>query len=268
MIEVIVPVHNAYDALCLCLDALHASIPDNQPVTVVDDASSDPRIRPLLVQYAKRPATQVIFLDQNQGFVRTVNQAMAASEQDVLLLNSDAIVTRGWLQRIERCAASDPAIATITPFSNNAEICSFPLFCVANPVPKDPENIARLMGRVGQPTYPELPTAVGFCMYIRRTVLNQLGLFDAETFGMGYGEENDFCMRVRNAGYRNVLCDDAYVVHLGNQSFAELGLKPGGENLRRLLLRYPHYNALIAEFIERDPIRARRDQLIRVLERT
>ena len=98
-------------------------------------------------------------------------------------------------------------------------------------------------------------------MYIRRAALDALGGFDAATFGRGYGEENDFCLRAAAHGWRNVLCDDAYVVHVGGQSFAPLGEKPGGENLARLVARYPRYNALVADFIARDPLAAIRKRI-------
>jgi hypothetical protein len=65
-----------------------------------------------------------------------------------------------------------------------------------------------------------------------------------------------------------VLCDDAYVVHVGGASFAPVGLAPGGENLRRLLARYPRYNALIADFIARDPLAPRRARIAAVLAAT
>jgi len=103
-----------------------------------------------------------------------------------------------------------------------------------------------------------LPTAVGFCMLIRRAALNALGDFDRATFGRGYGEENDFCMRAAAHGWRNVLADDCYVVHAGGGSFAPLGLKPNGDNLARLLARYPHYSAQVAKFIAADPLAERR----------
>jgi GT2 family glycosyltransferase len=265
-IEIIVPVYNAHDPLAICLKSLFANLEAGHPVQIVDDASTDSRIQPLLAAYADRPGVSIHNQATNLGFVRTVNQAMQRSPHHVLLLNSDTIVTDGWLERIEYCAASDPHIATITPFSNNAEICSFPNFCEPNPPPADPDHLARVFRQTGKPEYLDLPTAVGFCMFIRRQALDELGAFDAETFGQGYGEENDFCLRAHAAGWRNVLCDDAFVVHLGRQSFADLGLEPGGENLARLLLRYPHYNELVADFIRRDPIKTRRDQLIKAVE--
>jgi len=266
VIEVIVPVFNAAEDLAACLEALFGTLESGHPVHLVDDASTDARVAPVLDRWASRPGVAIHRQQDNAGFVRTVNRAMARSAHDVVLLNSDTIPTAPWLERIEACAASDPRIATATPFSNNAEICSLPEFCIANPPPPDPEFVARIIAGTGRPTYPDLPTAVGFCMFIRRACLEAIGDFDAETFGRGYGEENDFCRRAAAAGWRNVLCDDAYVVHLGGRSFAATGHRPGGENLRRLVERYPDYEERVADFIRRDPIASRREALVAALE--
>ncbi|HVF35721.1 MAG TPA: glycosyltransferase [Candidatus Saccharimonadia bacterium] len=258
-VEVVVPIHGGATVLRSCLDSLARTLGQDVPVQLVDDASQDPAIDRLLAEFAARHrVTRTIVHERNLGFVRSVDDAMKRSKGDVVLLNSDTVVTPGWLERLVACAASDARIATITPFSNNAEICSFPLFCFANPVPADADAIARAAVAAGAPGYPELPTAVGFCMYVRRAALDAVGGFDAATFGRGYGEENDFCLRAAAHGWRNVLCDDAYVVHVGGQSFAPLGERPGGENLARLIARYPRYNAQVAEFIARDPLAARR----------
>jgi len=258
-VEVVVPIHGGASVLRGCLDSLARTLADDVGVQLVDDASRDAAIDRLLAEFAGRHrATRIIVHDRNVGFVRSVDDAMRRSAGDVVLLNSDTVVTPGWLDRLLVCAASDARIATITPFSNNAEICSFPLFCVANPVPEDADAVARAVGASGPPAYPDLPTAVGFCMFVRRAALDAVGGFDAATFGRGYGEENDFCLRAAAHGWRNVLCDDAYVAHVGGQSFAPLGEHPGGENLARLLARYPRYNAQVAEFIARDPLASRR----------
>jgi GT2 family glycosyltransferase len=101
---------------------------------------------------------------------------------------------------------------------------------------------------------------------VRRAALDAIGHFDQATFGRGYGEENDFCLRAAAHGWRNVLCDDAFVAHRGGASFAPEGHAPGGENLARLNARYPGYNALIAEFILRDPLKPLRERLARRLQ--
>lgn len=259
-IEVIIPVFNAAVVLKDCLNALVERLPEWATVQIVDDASTETEISSLLAEHllVSDPRTRMIRNDRNLGFVESVNRAVERAAGDVVLLNSDTIVTHGWLERMATCAASDATIATITPFSNNAEICSLPEFCRINPVPVDPDAVARAAAAAGPPAYPALPTGVGFCMFIRRTAWDVLGGFDAATFGRGYGEENDWCFRVAERGWRHVLCDDAYVVHVGGASFADTGHRPGGEQLTRLLARYPHYNSVIAEFIARDPIAGRR----------
>jgi hypothetical protein len=102
-------------------------------------------------------------------------------------------------------------------------------------------------------------------MAVSRKALDTLGLFDEKIFGMGYGEENDFSMRAQQAGLRNVLCDDVYVVHLGGRSFGPLGLKPDESTMQRLLGLHPQYLQQIQEFISTDPLSVRREQLIRAL---
>jgi GT2 family glycosyltransferase len=260
----IIPVYNALSALKRCLDSLARHAHGAVELLLIDDASPDPAIAELLLNLPELPAPHRILRNTcNLGFVGSVNRGIAETTGDVLLLNSDTVVTEGWLARIETCAASDPRIASITPWSNNAEICSIPGFCRANPEPADPDAVARAIAAGGDPHYPELPTGVGFCFWLRRAALIQLGGFDQATFGRGYGEENDWCRRAARHGWRNVLCDDAYVVHQGGQSFAAEGHQPGGENLRRLSVRYPDYERLVAEFIAADPLVARRQTLIK-----
>ncbi len=262
---VIVPVHNALEALDACLASLDRTLPPGAAVLLADDASPDPRIAPLLDGWAGRTrlAARVVRRPRNLGFPGNCNAAFAETgDSDVVLLNSDTVATPGWLAQLARCAAADPRIATATPWSNNAEICSFPRFCEDNPAPSDADAGAIADAAASLPgEYPDLPTGVGFCLFIRRAALRQLGGFDADTFGRGYGEENDFCLRVAAMGWRNVLCDTAYVVHQGGASFAPLDLAPNGDNLARLLARWPDYNERVARFIMADPLRPLRQRL-------
>lgn len=236
-------------------------------MVVIDDASTDSRIVPLLNAAVAAGGAGWRFERQgdNRGFVATANRGMQLTAGDVVLLNSDTEVTPGWLERIGACLSADPRIATCTPWSNNGEIVSIPRFCSNNPVPAAPDEIgnalARAVARRGGPTYPELPTAVGFCMGISRRAIDAVGLFDAERFGRGYGEENDFSLRARAAGFRNVLCDDVFVVHHGGRSFGPLGLEPDEGSMQRLLARHPGYREEVRAFIEADPLAALREAL-------
>jgi GT2 family glycosyltransferase len=266
---IIVPIFNAFDFLEPCLDSILRTIPVDADVLLINDASTDDRVRPLLEAWTSRAPGRfkLINNEQNQGFVGTVNSGMASTESDVVLLNSDTEVTPGWLQGLARCLDSDLSIATATPWSNNGEIVSFPQFCRSNPPPDDPDNFAATIANCGSANYPDMPTAVGFCMAISRRALDRVGDFDEATFGRGYGEENDFCQRVEKAGMRNVLCDDAYVIHHGGASFNPLGLRPDENSMQRLLGKHPDYQQKVAEFIMRDPLCSRRAEILACFNR-
>jgi GT2 family glycosyltransferase len=258
--DIVIPVYNACDDLRRCIDSVRLHTPPGDHCLVlIDDASPDPGIGAYFAELAAEsvPGLELLRNPENLGFVATANRGMALRpDRDVLLLNSDTIVTAGWLEKIRRCADSDPRIGTVTPFSNNAEICSFPVFCRDNPLAELP-SIGQIAAALASrpPTYPDLPTAVGFCMFIRRRLIDRIGAFDAETFGKGYGEENDFCMRAAAAGFRNVLCDDAFVAHVGGRSFDDGRFALMAENTRRLLARFPEYARLVQDFIAADPLR-------------
>ena len=261
-IDIVVPVYNAPDDLARCVDSVLRCTPQPFRLLLIDDASPDPRVGAWLDAIARRGDTRIEVArnDRNLGFTATANRGMARSRADVVLLNSDTIVTSGWLDALVRCAASDPCIATVTPFSNNAEICSFPKLCEddAWSDDRDPEPTRAALAQAAVPTYPDLPTGVGFCMLIRRAAIDAIGTFDL-AFGAGYGEENDFCVRASHAGWRNVLADDAFVVHTGGRSFEGRKRDLGTRNLALLLSRHPHYATMVERYIAEDPLRPLRE---------
>ena len=111
----------------------------------------------------------------------------------------------------------------------------------------------------------DLPTGVGFCMLIAAACRAKVGPFDVASFPRGYGEENDFCMRAAVAGFRNVLCPNAYVAHEGGVSFSEATqalMKAGAE---RLIAKHPSYDAEVAAWIAADPAQSRRTQVSAIL---
>ena len=256
-IDVIIPVYNAFDDVVRCVDSVRRHTASDCRIVLIDDCSSDDRIAAFFAMLEAEADTRIVLLKNpaNVGFVSSVNRGMSLSHSDVVLLNSDTVVTSGWLVKLKRCADSDSTIGTITPFSNNAEICSFPFFCQNNSLEGvDIEAVNRAMEAVAIPGYPDIPTAVGFCMYIRRALLDKIGVFDAETFGLGYGEENDFCMRAIDAGYRNVLCGDTFIAHVGSRSFSSKTEALKARNSQLLFAKHPHYLGVVKRFISEDPI--------------
>lgn len=261
MLTVIIPVFLGLRETQRCIESvLAARCVTAHEVLVIDDASPDPEISAWLGRVERSGRIKLIVHPANQGFVATVNEGMEASAGDVVLLNSDTEVADGWLDRLAACAKREPRAGTVTPFSNNATICSYPRFSESNALPEGmtTAKMDALFARVNASQSLDIPTAVGFCMYITRECREVVGLFDEEAFGRGYGEEVDFCMRAARQGFRNLLCADAFVFHEGEVSFG----KSGGD--RRLAAqkivdeRYPEFQVRLRDFLEHEPARALR----------
>jgi GT2 family glycosyltransferase len=206
---------------------------------------------------------EVLTHEEPLGFLRSANRAMRSSSRDVVLLNSDTQVTAGWLGRLRDAAYSHPKIATVTPFSNNATICSLPRFLAENAIPAGHtiDSFGELVTRVSRREYPRLPTGVGFCLYVKRSVLDELGLFD-EAFGLGYGEEVDLCFRAARRGYVHVLDDATFVYHEGSRSFGRRREQRQRRGERMMRERYPEYVREISGFIANDPIAPARARVL------
>lgn len=259
MINVIIPVYRGLAETQRCIESvLRSKNIQEHCITIIDDCSPDPELSKYLIAQQQSEGVQLFRNEQNLGFVATVNRGMALyPDADVILLNSDTEVEGDWLDRLHRCAYGSPDIGTVTPFSNNATICSYPKFCVDNALPEDwsLSQLDALFRQVNVAKSVEIPTAVGFCMYIRRTCLDAVGLFDVEGFGKGYGEENDFCMRARKRGWRHFLCADTFVYHAGGVSFAVTQNVRKENAMSILRRRYPHYKPLVAYHLSKDPAR-------------
>ena len=264
-VSVVIPVYRNLAATQRCIEAvLGSELGPGTRVIIIDDDSPEPEISSWCQQQDTRKAVTVLRNDENLGFVATVNRGIEASgDTDVVLLNSDTEVANNWLERLQNCAYSGAAIGTVTPLSNNASVCSYPAPLKENALPEGwpLQALDALVARVNQGKSVELPTAVGFCMYIRRACLDAVGVFDEENFGIGYGEECDFSMRAKSAGWLNLLSADVFVYHEGGQSFTSQTkdrICAAEETLRRL---HPQYHVLATRFIDEDPIRVFRDTI-------
>lgn len=243
-IDIVIPIYNAYDDLKICLGSVYKYTDLNKNrLILINDNSSDKRIKSYLNSKQKDNVI-IIHNDENKGFSTNVNIGMAQSEhRDVILLNSDTVVTKSWVDKIVHCAYSDSSIGTVTPLSNNATLCSVPNFCEENSLPKGMtiDQVAEIVEECSLKKYPRITVAHGFCMFIKREVINTIGKFDAETFGKGYGEENDFCNRAEQMGYIHVMCDDTYIFHSGTRSFiSEEKAMYIAEHEKILNKRYPN----------------------------
>jgi len=195
-VAIVVPVYGAPALVERCLESVLAHTTGRARLIVIDDASPDAAIAPLLARHASRANVSVLRNERNRGFTATANRGIAeAGRADVVLLNADTEVGPNWLTGLRRAAASSADVATVTAVSDNAGAFSVPELERENTMPArwTFEDTARALWFGAGHAYPALPTGNGFCMYIRRAVVDAVGVLDEAAFPHGYGEENDFC---------------------------------------------------------------------------
>ena len=267
-ITVLVPVYNAFDDVQRCVASLIRNT--TRPVTLllIDDASPDDRIGPLLESFAA--SSDQITLSTNSanlGFVATVNAGFAQRpDDDVIILNSDTEVPPRWVE-LFAAAGADPTVATVTAMSNNAGAFSAPNVGQHNELPGGIDDVGRSVAQHSERLRPEVPTGHGFAMLIKREALDDLNGFDEENFGRGYCEENDFCMRAAAAGWRNVVADDVLVAHHGSASFGDNKAELLAVNRARLSELHPTYSDEVQEFLRDDRMAAVRGHVAAGFER-
>ena len=262
-VDVIVPVYRGLADTQLCVrSALASRCRTPFRLVILNDASPEPEVTQWLRDVSRdEPRIVLLENEENLGFVGTVNRGMALDHaNDVLLLNSDTEVANDWLDRLRDAAYSDRKVASVTPFSNNATICSYPRFCEPNELPEGWSTAAldALFARVNASQVVDVPTGVGFCMYIRRDCLDEVGMFDVAKFGKGYGEENDFCRRAAEAGWRNLHALDTFVLHTGGVSFGASKSQREIEAVEKLRVLHPDYDRVVHQYVTADPARTAR----------
>lgn len=276
VIDLVVPVYNAPDFTKRCLASVLENTDVDYRLIVIDDCSTDPAIVGILEDFhdsggdGHLQEMQILRNEKNLGFIGTVNRAFSLTKHHVVLLNTDTEVPPGWLSRLVRPLFSGEKVATVTPFSNSAGICSFPHMAENNDLPEgmDVAAVDAAFRRYGDTSTVEIPTGVGFAMAISQECLRSIGGFDT-TFGKGYGEENDFCRKAAAAGWKNVQVRDLFIYHKHGASFATRTDASKAERLAKNLAiinqRYPGYDRMIQEYIAKDPCRAERTFLAAVI---
>jgi len=267
-VAVVVPVYRGLEMTRRCLDAVLATVAEGSVVVAVDDATPEPALAALLDELLAGGRIRLLRHTANRGFPASANAglrlaARLAPGADLVLLNSDTLVTPGWIDGLRAAVHAAGDIGTATPLSNDATILSYPDATRANPVPQGVAlvRLARLAARANAGVAVDLPTAVGFCMYIRRECLAATGVFREDLFAQGYGEENDFCIRAGHLGWRHVGVPGVYVAHAGGQSFGAATSPLVARNLAVLERLHPGYGAVIAAFLAADPLAAARRRL-------
>ena len=244
-VSIVVPIYNKPDRFVACLESVRDKTiyPKLAQVYLVNDGS-DSYSTSLINSIAEKNGWEVLS-QENKGYLLTANRGIDKAFHDgadyVLSLNSDVLVTKGWLSGMVRGALRNNAVL-VNPVSNQQAIISLPMSLEKS------YGMRRLSGRVSYedaalaasyvpPSYPDAVTNVGNCLLIERELWTKHGPFDEDIYGSGYGEECELWARARNDGMRCIVADDVYVYHEshGTISNAEAAEREG---MNRFLSRW------------------------------
>ena len=227
-IEIILCVYNALDDTKRCLNSILSKTTYPYSLTIIDDASAA-EVRDYLNAFAAGlNDVRVISHSENLGYSKSTNRGLAEARADwVVLLNSDTVLTTGWLEGLVNCALSDAANAAVGPLSNAA---GRQTITAANDrsLSGGPEQMAALTKQVAKKLYPQVPVLIGFCTLVSLPALKEIGYLDAINFP-GYQVDWDMSLRLLSAGYKLRIAEDVYVHHGSGVSFGR------GEKRDRLL---------------------------------
>ncbi len=254
-IDIVIPLYKSADLVESLLASLRNVSADLErlrcSVFAINDSPNDPDLQACLPGAIRRVSElapcELLTNSRNLGFVASVNLALRRAVErrhDVILLNSDTIVTRGAFAELQRVAYLDPMTGFVSPRSNNASLCSLPLQEDFRRMDFEKSHQQFLELSRFLPDFHFVPTAVGFCLFIKLEILEEFGFLD-EAYGKGYDEENDFVMRANRCGYRAALANHAWVYHVGGASFSQTpeGNVHKEKNVALLNQRYPEFKA-------------------------
>jgi GT2 family glycosyltransferase/glycosyltransferase involved in cell wall biosynthesis len=243
-VVVCIPVYGQHELVERCVASVLAHTPSDVTILVADDASPDGATKSFL-ELNSDPRIRYLRQPRNVGFVENVNAVFAAAAPaDVVILNSDCEVGPEWLERLRAAAYSDSLVATATALTNHGTIVSMPREGPSAELPpgRTVEEVARAVAASSLRLRPRMVTAIGHCMWVRRSALDLVGGFDT-AFSPGYGEEVDFSQRCSLRGLSHVAADDVFVFHRGGSSFDASPLQRAHERL--LASRYPYYPSAV-----------------------
>ena len=254
-VTVVIPVYNQVILLRRCAESLLTYTPADVELCFINDCSPEPEIGIFLNQLREKAPLRVTVLvnEKNLGFPATCNRGIKhAGKRDVILLNSDTIVSPRWLDELRMSAYGNEHIGTVSAVSNNSSFVSVPVPAEAGPLPQDSSTEKQIpkpeiLAQVGRAylhraeAFIDAPTGHGFCIYIKREVLDEVGLLDEETFQRGYGEEVDFCMRAYRAGWMHRITSRVFVWHYNSASFGDSKRESIKRASEIIQARYPEF---------------------------
>lgn len=226
--SVLILVFNSPEDTRRCLSSVLSTMDPDDELIIVDD-SSERKTKKICQEFSADSRVRLFRNQKNLGYSKTANLAFSlAAHKHVVLLNSDTIVSAGWLDKLQKHLLNDPNLAAVGPVSNNAQAQSIPYHISGDDLEDDqvtsfvkPQLLNEFLHIWSQGT--ELLWAEslnGFCMMFNSESVIEIGLFDTDAFPRGYGEELDWCIRAIDAGYSLGVALDTYVYHAKGKSFS------------------------------------------------
>jgi len=256
---VVLPVGVDDDALDACLAALDTATPAGTRVWLADDAQAGPRGLAIIERWLARTPLRADYTRRQRriGEVAHLDEALkACGDVDVIVLAPDAVPLAGWAVQLAACFSRDASIATATPWCNAGEAAAWPRVGEIAPLPDEPERLAQAAAAM-PPRHPELPAAVAHAVALRGSARRRAGGLDAASYASWYAALIDLSLRLSGLGWRNALCETAFVARGGEGG-------PADGDLDALAVRWPAWHARLANFLMEDPLRDARDSLARM----
>lgn len=237
-----------------------SSLPLGTIVHLHDDGSDDEYLARVLEGLDSEQFV-VTRSEANGGFTRSANLLISSHpDRDVVLLNSDCVIFRGWFEPLARAAFAAERVASATALTNRGSIASYPNWPIGDDVDIQAARLFSEQQALSGPTwgeYPMLPTAVGHCMYLKRSAISEVGLLNERLFPRGYGEENEWSLRCQQRGWVHVLAMGSYVYHEGGTSFGTERATLMKQGMDTLLAAHPDYAEGVASWLKSSDLPAR-----------
>ncbi len=214
--SIVILTYNQLDYTKLCIESIRKyTEPETYELIVVDNHSTDETVKWLKTQID----IKCIFNEQNNGFPKGCNQGIEiANGSEILLLNNDTIATTNWLLNLKTALYSAENIGAVGPITNNCS--NYQAIKVDYKDTNELQVFAQGHNNSASEKWEEKIKLVGFCMLIKRSIVEKLGVLD-ELFTPGNFEDDDYSFRMIRAGYRLLLCHDTFIHHFGSVSFKE-----------------------------------------------
>jgi GT2 family glycosyltransferase len=262
--SIIIPIYNGFDYVKDLFDDLLDCEPKSR-IILINDASTDERIKELIQDFCRTVHADEVLVIENElnlGFTHSVNKGLRKlkEKEHAIILNSDTRVPKLFGSKLISRFDHDERIASITPLTNAGTICTIP--AIGDGFTPFKGNYFTFQSNVVEENWlaglsdkwPTTPTGVGFCMAMSSNAIKRVGLLNEIDFAGGYGEENEWCLRASNLGFKHLICPSVFVQHVGGATFGPTKEELIKRNLARLNKKYPYYFSSVDKFVSTDPL--------------